>query len=1173
MKGGVKFYRGAAAGARAYLEAERSRADDYYLREGDGYARRLDAAVTLDGEVAVRERGWIAGDEYEAWVAGVDPDTGEARGRLRADANAVRFVEVIVNGPKSWSLAAELHPDIAQAYEAAQDRAAEQIVKWMGQHATTRVGPRGQQVSTPVEYLDAVAIRHYTNRAGDPHRHLHLQINARVRAAGKWYGIDTVAVRNSIPALQGIGHGVVTADPQFRTALAAHGFTLDTDGEVEQLKPYLGPFSRRAEQVTRAVERYEAEWRTAHPGEEPGPGMRRTWDARAWNDDRPDKGVAVPAAEARARWTEQLHDLGFRSPRRPAAIGGPRLGSIDREEAAAEVVARLGAKSSSWNHPDLRGEAEQYVARTLAVADPATRRDAVEDITQRAADLSVPLLDRDPVPDHIRQLTSEHVLAVEAEVSGRLAMRGAVDGSDADPTQVTHAASAAGVELDAHQVDAVTALAGDHALVVVHGAAGAGKTTTLATAKTMIEQHGHAMAVVTPTLKAANVASRELCTHTGSAAKLAHIHGWRWDDTGWQRLTVGQFDPSSPSGGAWLGPHLDDVHLGVGDLLVIDEAGMLDQDTARALLTLADEAGARVALVGDPHQLPAIGRGGVLDEADRWSASVTDLTVIHRFTHTVELAPGITATEPDKQYAELSLAMRHGDTPGDVFDQLLARGQVKVYPSEAEHDTALAQLAADNHAAGRREAVVLDTLEQVHRLNVEIRDRLVTVGVIDDRTTTTTDSGQGIGAGDLIATRRNNTTLDVANRDTWTVTQVHHDGRLTVTPSGSNTATGERELTPDYVREHVELAYATTSHGVQADTLPASHVAVGDTTSAASAYVGMTRGRENNTAHLVAASEDEARQAWVDVFGRGRPDLGTQAARETAERAASQYAVPESVTPASAEQRQEALARLIDKLHAAWLARATARDQLADLEPAVADAKADAAQRRVLAPLDQARGEAWQTHQAAEQTATAARRALAQRAGQLTSELYEQWQADRPAAHEAAHTIEAGPGRFGLHRGRVEAARTDLDAWAARWVDAIPELTDPQRAVRFAGREPWWDQGDTQLHDRLAAHAEALARAEHPEHLVAIHQAHDAKEQWLAATQAHHDALFSRAAVGNGWPRGFAEDLPRLSRATEQAAQRYNAADRHIRTIVSDPLIADWRASRISDTGPYKKDW
>src|SRR6187397_1034045 len=95
-------------------------------------------------------------------VAGLDPETGQPRGRLRADASAVRFVEVVVNGPKSWSLAAELHPDLAATYEAAQDRAAAQIIGWLGQNTTTRGEPRGAQVAVPVEGLEAVTVRHYT---------------------------------------------------------------------------------------------------------------------------------------------------------------------------------------------------------------------------------------------------------------------------------------------------------------------------------------------------------------------------------------------------------------------------------------------------------------------------------------------------------------------------------------------------------------------------------------------------------------------------------------------------------------------------------------------------------------------------------------------------------------------------------------------------------------------------------------------------------------------------------------------------------------------------------------------------------------------------------------------------------------------------------------------------
>ncbi len=65
----------------------------------------------------------------------------------------MRFVEVVVNGPKTWSLAAAVHPDVAAAYDAAQDRAATQVIGWLSQHATTRVGPRGGQVQVPLQVL------------------------------------------------------------------------------------------------------------------------------------------------------------------------------------------------------------------------------------------------------------------------------------------------------------------------------------------------------------------------------------------------------------------------------------------------------------------------------------------------------------------------------------------------------------------------------------------------------------------------------------------------------------------------------------------------------------------------------------------------------------------------------------------------------------------------------------------------------------------------------------------------------------------------------------------------------------------------------------------------------------------------------------------------------------
>ena len=83
----------------------------------------------------------------------------------------------------------------------------------------------------------------------------------------------------------------------------------------------------------------------------------------------------------------------------------------------------------------------------------------------------------------------------------------------------------------------VAALAGRGKLVVIEGAAGAGKTTTLAAARIALGTQGERLVVVTPTLKARQVAARQVGTDAFSAAWLAYQHGYRWDDDGrWSRV-------------------------------------------------------------------------------------------------------------------------------------------------------------------------------------------------------------------------------------------------------------------------------------------------------------------------------------------------------------------------------------------------------------------------------------------------------------------------------------------------------------------------------------------------------------------------------------------------------------------------------------------------------------
>jgi exodeoxyribonuclease V alpha subunit len=841
VHGGVKFYHGAAKAARSCVERDRSRADDYYLGQGTRVAARL-TATPADVEHA----GSMDGETYEQWVAGMDIDTGRKKGRVRDDANALRFVEVTVNGPKTWSLAAALHPEISATLDEAQDKAAIEIVGWVALHATTRVGPRGRQVQVPVEKIEGAVIRHFTSRAGDPHRHLHLQINARVWAAGGWRGLHSVGVRDSIEAINGIGHAAVATDPQFRSVLAAHGFTLDPEtSEIRELAPYVGAFSARTAQIRRNVDRYEAAWRSEHPGEEPGPRLRETWDRRAWAEARPDKVVPKDGRELVARWNGELGELGYRDPAEVVPLAGRRSGWIDRDAAAELVVSILGAKRSAWNSADIRGKTEVLLAQTCLLADAAARGELAEDITARAVDRCVTLLKRSDVPEHVRSLSSPQVLEVEADIVTRLARRAA------QPARMAGIGGRGLVRIDPTQATVVGALAGDGPLVVVEGAAGAGKTKALRSAQELMSQRGHRLMVVTPTLKAAEVAAAETGGDGRSAAWLIHQHGWRWDADGhWTRQPSPTPDPAAL--------------LRAGDLLLIDEAGMLDQDTARALLTIADETGARVAFVGDRHQLPAVGRGGVLDHAVAWAhpTAVVTLEKVHRFT--------------DPDYAALSLRMRNGNDPGSVFDALHRRGQVMIHASEVERTAAL----ADAGATG--DLVIADTREHVAELNAAIQDH----NHCDKNTRwqITTAGGDRIGLGDRVATRRNDPDLQVANRQTWTVTGIGEDGSLVLGDRGR-----DRAIPADYAGRFVQLAYATTVHGAQGSTVRSAHVAIGEHTGAASVYVAMTRGREANTTHLVAESVDEARKQWIEVFCRDRADLGPAHARRQAIDAIDRY--------------------------------------------------------------------------------------------------------------------------------------------------------------------------------------------------------------------------------------------------------------------------------------------
>ncbi|OLT25773.1 relaxase domain-containing protein [Serinicoccus sp. CUA-874] len=172
MHGGVIPFRKTGADARRYVEADRSRADDYYL----GAETTMAQFTALDGSGAVTAELSLDPEAYVGWVDWQNPLTGEQMGKPRQAGvgrrGSPRFMEMVINTPKSLSIAAALHPEVSDALDAAQQDALAEIRRWLAQHSVTRVGPLGAQEVVSVEQMHVVAITHRTSRAGDPHRHI-----------------------------------------------------------------------------------------------------------------------------------------------------------------------------------------------------------------------------------------------------------------------------------------------------------------------------------------------------------------------------------------------------------------------------------------------------------------------------------------------------------------------------------------------------------------------------------------------------------------------------------------------------------------------------------------------------------------------------------------------------------------------------------------------------------------------------------------------------------------------------------------------------------------------------------------------------------------------------------------------------------------------------------------
>ena len=515
----------------------------------------------------------------------------------------------------------------------------------------------------------------------------------------------------------------------------------------------------------------------------------------------------------------------------------------------AEAVAACGEQRSAWRRADLMLEISRRLP-TLGGLDPKATVELLDRLTDEALagdlvqivagqdDLNDPadtgdlaeLLARDPFTRPSARLyatsdtlAAESALRQAAVTRGRLALDRAAVAAWLDE----HCAT-----IGADQRAVVEGIASsDAALTVLVGPAGTGKSFTAGT-------FAHAWADLTAAHDEAGrgrvvgLATSKIATQVlrGDGIEDAStIDSWLHIQ---ERLSDGSTHPAHT---AW--------RLGPSDVVMVDEASMVTTAHLHDIQAHAETAGARVVLTGDPRQLGAVEAGGVLGLLDGHAETYT-LTDVRRFTNDWERAA--------------SLDLRHGQP--DAVAEYDRHGRLDAHPDSAAAFEAAARAAVADRLDGRSVVVVTGTNKEAASVASAVRARLVGLGLVQEDGVLLGRDGCTAGVGDVIACRENDYTIGVTNRVQYDVLAVHEDGSLTVRPLNPTDTEPDRQPTPlrlpaEYVAEDVQLGYASTAHAAQGLTVDAGHLVTDGNIDAPALYVGMTRGRTRNTAHVATTPD------------------------------------------------------------------------------------------------------------------------------------------------------------------------------------------------------------------------------------------------------------------------------------------------------------------------------
>ncbi len=836
---------------------------DYYLDPDEPPGRWWGSGrhgLGLDGEVE--------GEQLRALLEARHPATGRTLGRGFGDSSARGF-DATFSAPKSVSALWALTPDswVRAEVLTAHDAAVEAALGWFESHgAVTRRGKDGVlQVDT--QGLTVAVFRQHTSRTMDPQLHTHAIVLAKVQdPSGEWLSLDASFLKRQQKTIGWVYDAALRAELTARLGVDWEALVEGGQADLELIPEEIRDlFSNRSVQVDEKLAELIERWSDENDGAQPDARTVAHLEREAVTSSRPPKADGVDAAELHRLWTDEAIEAGLDPNKLTSARLRSRIierGWVGEEAVIVEALRRVSDESATW----LRADVARHIATLLPPEAHRTASGTVDLIDRLADEAEARCLeltpnapastprrrDRRPITEHIvdRALTTGAVLDQEEALQDWAV-------STAHPVRTPHGDP---------QADAADAIAGTSRLVVVVGPAGTGKTTTVTHAAASLRRQGRQVIGLAPSGKAADVLAR---------------------DTGCDTDTLAGFLTRARSGKPPAPP---------AATIVLDEAGMAHTDDLAALVGLAKRYQYRIVAIGDPAQLPAVGRGGV-------------------FAHWCETAPSYQLATPrrfDKSWeANASLALRAGDPA--AIEAYADKGRLHtVHPALVARN--IAEIYQRQAGRGRTVAITTNTTETAQAINREIQYRL---DPAQKRPGVTLADGTTARVGDQIATRRNDPALltskneKIRNRHTWTIDAVAPNGGLIV----SHPTRGKARLPADYVARHVELGWAVTGYGNQGDTVDIGIAVLEPGTTRNHAYVAMTRGGKANHAWIPdpTGTTDPA-SAFAEMISRTPQQESALAVLDRLGGEPRPTREPPAIEPSRSDDPIETIGRRLDAL-------------------------------------------------------------------------------------------------------------------------------------------------------------------------------------------------------------------------------------------------------------------